>query len=77
MSLGIRVLGLGLLQTDIIYTRTFLGPLFSRSYALRPSQWVLAPTHVEVRCTYNLLSSCSYTPIISMVTVVTGFVTGL
>ena len=33
--------------------------------------------HLEVRCTYNLLSSCSYNPIISRVTVAMGFILGL
>ena len=30
-----------------------------------------------VRCTYNLLSNCSYNPIISRVTVVIGFILSL
>ena len=32
---------------------------------------------LEVRSTYNLLSNCSYNPIISRVTVVMGFIIGL
>ena len=31
----------------------------------------------EVHCTYNLLSNCSYNPIISWVTVVMGLITKL
>ena len=30
--------------------------------------------YLEVHCTYNLLSNCSYSPIISRVTVVIGLV---
>ena len=33
--------------------------------------------YLEVHCTYNLLSSCSYNQIISRVTVVMGFIIGL
>ena len=33
--------------------------------------------YLEVRFTYNLLSNCSYKPIISRVTVVMGFTIGL
>ena len=33
--------------------------------------------YLEVRCTFNLLSNCSYNPIISRVTVVIGFIIGL
>ena len=33
--------------------------------------------YLEVPCTYNLRSNCSYNPIISRVTVVMGFITGL
>ena len=37
----------------------------------------LASDYLEVRCTYNLLSNCSYKPIISRVTVVMEFTIGL
>ena len=33
--------------------------------------------YLEVRCTYNLRSDCSYNPVISRVTVLIGFITGL
>ena len=33
-----------------------------------------AKPYLEVHCTYNLLSNCSYNPIISRVTVVMGLI---
>ena len=33
--------------------------------------------YLDVRCTYNLLSNCSYNPVISRVTVVMGSIIGL
>ena len=39
--------------------------------------FLLECVYLEVRFTYNLLSNCSYNPIISRVTVVMGFTIGL
>ena len=49
-------------------------PLYSETEGGKPHTVTPEPGYLEVHCTYNLLSNCSYNPIISRVTVVMGLI---